>query len=163
MSGSAALEIANIVKDSTQKAAVISSENKKKVELGNDIVKETQKQAALISAGAAGLSNASNEQSIGIGEINRAISIINKATIESSSIAEKNSQAGESLSRQSDKLIAEINRLNSFLQSAREKSGESSSVESTYAHPVENDSSNVISPGEAEKSTATGPGRLRRA
>ena len=69
MSGSAALEIANIVKDSTQKAAVISSENKKKVELGNDIVKETQKQAALISAGAAGLSNASNEQSIGIGEI----------------------------------------------------------------------------------------------
>ena len=128
MSGKAALEIAELVRDSTSKAVSVAKENKSRVEQGSKIVNATQKQAKSISEGAVALYNASNEQSVGITEVNTAIGIINKTTIESSAISDENSRAGNDLLEQADSLNSFVEKLNSFLQGIEEKTSYASTV-----------------------------------
>ena len=121
MSGKAALEISDIVKNCTARATQISVENKNRVEQGYKIVTQTQKQAKLISDGAVQLYNASNEQFVGIKEVNSALTIINKATMDSSSVSEKNSDSSSQLLSETKRLDQFIAKLLSFLSSNTQK------------------------------------------
>ena len=83
------------------------------MEQGSKIVNATQKQAKSISLKVRfALYNASNEQLVGITEVNNCDRNYNKTTIESSAIDE-NSRAGNDLLEQADSLNSFVEKLNS--------------------------------------------------
>ncbi len=109
LSGKAALEISAIVKESTSKAAQITSENKTKVDLGNDLaiqsaknLKETAEIAATVKESAKQILNASKDQSIGITQINQAITQLDKSTQENAATSEQTASSSEELSAQAE-------------------------------------------------------------
>ena len=134
MSGKAALEIADIVKTCTVEASTILNENKQRVDSGNRIVSEAQKQATLISEGAVQLYNASQEQFIGVKEINDSISAISNATSESSRLTHNNSKAGQELKTESKILNSNVSLLNRFLNLDEE------AVALSFSEPVDSES-----------------------
>ncbi len=121
MSGKAALEISSIVKSSTKEAQEIATENRNKVEKGNEFVQDTaealqdiQKNVETVLTGSRQILSASKEQSAGINQISTAIENINKATQEAASASEETAGAGEELSSQAqhlDTLVAELNHI----------------------------------------------------
>lgn len=121
MSGKAALEISGIVKSSIKEAQEISSENKSKVEIGGQqvkeaaaILKEIQKGADSVLSGSRQILSASKEQFVGFKQISTAMENINQATQETSSSSGEAASAGEELSAHSqylDKLVNDMNTL----------------------------------------------------
>ncbi len=111
MSGKAASEIATMVKGSIKNAEKITSENKSKVEQGNNLVQETAKYLAEIGGDAEFLlkqaqqiTNSSKEQSEGIAQINEAMSQLDQATQQNSATAEETASSSEQLASQAEYL-----------------------------------------------------------
>jgi methyl-accepting chemotaxis protein len=121
MSGKSAQEIAQIVTSSIRQAESITNENKKKVEIGNNLVAEASKylkdimsSAATVTDGAQQVVVASQEQSSGIKQINIAMSNLDKTTQENASMAEETASTSEELAAQTNtlnSLVGDIVRL----------------------------------------------------
>jgi len=118
MSGKAAQEIAVIVKDSISNAETITTENKKKVEQGNDYVSETAKvlqgimnSSGTVTEGANQVLSASKDQSNGIKQINDAMGQLDKATQENAATAEETASTSEELNAQTETLDRLVNEL----------------------------------------------------
>ena len=126
MSGVAALEIAQLVKNSIKNTESITSENKKRVDSGNNLVQETAKYLAEIALSAEKLSKqssqivtASKEQSDGVSQINDAMAQIDQATQQNSATAESSSKAGDILRGQSQNLAKNVKNLLAFIHGNR--------------------------------------------
>ncbi|MBF0205338.1 MAG: methyl-accepting chemotaxis protein [Oligoflexia bacterium] len=122
MSGKAALEISSIVKDSIKNAETITTENKKRVEKGNNYVKETAKilketvsNSEMVATSSAQVVNASREQTSGIKQITQAMEQLNKATQENASISEESASSSEELAAQADNLRTYVDELNKMV------------------------------------------------
>ena len=96
MSGTAANEISGIVKDSIEKARVITEENKKRVNQGTELVKlmakildEIKDNTHKVTNSASEILQASQQQSSGIGQINQAVNQLDKATQMNASSSEE--------------------------------------------------------------------------
>jgi methyl-accepting chemotaxis protein len=118
MSGKAAREIAEIVKESIKSTEVITVENKKRVEVGNTYVLETGKNlkeimasAGTVSIGAKQVLDASKDQSRGIEQINKAMGQIDKATQDNAATAEEAASSSEELNAQTEVLNSVVEDL----------------------------------------------------
>lgn len=118
MSGKAASEIASMVKSSVKSAEAITNENKAKVELGHDLVKDTAKYLAEIAHDAEDLlsqaqqiTNASKEQSEGIAQVNRAMGELDKATQLNSQTSRSTAKSSEDMASQAERLKENISLL----------------------------------------------------
>ena len=116
MSGKAALEISQIVKESTNRVAQIAKENSMRVEKGDQIAEATRKQAESVSSGAGQVLEASSEQEKGISQIREAIESINGSTQKMAVIANQSSHSSHKLKKQAENLNAMIAELNSFIE-----------------------------------------------
>ena len=119
MSGKAALEISGIVKSGTIEAQEIVSQNKIRVEKGNQhvqetaqILKEIQKNAESVLIGSRQIQSASKEQASGIKQISQAMENINKVTQETAATSEESASAGEELSAQAEHLAGLVSEMN---------------------------------------------------
>jgi len=108
MSGKAALEISTIVKESIANAEQITTENRKKVEGGNELVKATalildeiETNAKTVASSASQIVEASKDQASGINQINTAMVQLDKATQNNASTSEETASSSEELSAQS--------------------------------------------------------------
>lgn len=115
MSGKAATEITQIVKNSTERATLIASENTQRVDRGVNIMSEVSKKAKLAAAGANQILDASHEQENGISQIKEAIISISKTTQQTSIVAEGNSKSGETLKDQALAINKNVDSLNKIL------------------------------------------------
>lgn len=104
VSGKAAQEISGIVKNSVLKSEAIVKSNLSKVQRGNDLITETAKKLKLIEEKThtvaeqmTNIVSASKEQSLGISQINEAVSHIDAAVQENAGNAEEMARVGESL------------------------------------------------------------------
>lgn len=125
MSGKAALEISSIVKESIKNAEIITTENKKKVEKGNGLVKETAEmlketslKAELVTNGSTQVAAASRDQATGIKQITIAVDQINKATQDNASTSEEAASSSEELAAQATTLQALVDDLNTLISGA---------------------------------------------
>ncbi|MBF0313414.1 MAG: MCP four helix bundle domain-containing protein [Oligoflexia bacterium] len=122
MSGKAAQEIAQIVKDSIRQAEAVSNENKSKVDEGYKLVEETSrvlqeigKKAQIVQKAASQVLTASNEQASGIRQINSAVEQLDKAIQENASTSEETASAAEELNSQVDTLKQVVVDLSSLI------------------------------------------------
>ena len=122
MSGKAALEIASMVKSSIRNAEEITDQNKRRVENGNALVKETAKFLEEIAKDAESLLNqaqqivtSSKEQSDGITQVNLAMSQLDQATQQNSQTAELTATSSEQLASQAEQLKANLEYLLEFV------------------------------------------------
>ena len=104
MSGKAAREISAIVRNSVQKSEQIVKSNLTKVQKGNDLVNETasklkqiEEKTHVVASQMTNIVTASKEQSLGISQINEAVSHIDSAVQENAGNAEEMARVGESL------------------------------------------------------------------
>lgn len=111
MSGKAAQEIAQILSTSIKEAETITTENKRKVETGHNLVSETAKSlreiatsASRVAEGSSQVLTASEQQATGIKQINSAMSILDKSTQENAATAEETASTSEELNTQADSL-----------------------------------------------------------
>ena len=105
LSGKAALEISSIVKESISKAHETASENRRRVEVGNKLVKDTAEllkevssKSVKVSEASSQIMKASKEQEIGIKQINEAVGILDKAIQVNSSSSQQSAENGQRLS-----------------------------------------------------------------
>ena len=105
MSGKAALEISGIVKESISKANETASENLRRVEIGNklvrstaEVLKEISAKSNLVSVASSQIMKASKEQEIGIKQINEAVGILDKAIQVNSSNSQESAENSQKLS-----------------------------------------------------------------
>lgn len=122
MSGKAATEISTIVKGSVKDAQEIATENKEKVERGNNLVlsasevlKEIQVNSEHTMAGSSQIVSASREQTNGIRQINKAMDTLNQTTQQTAAHSEEAASAGEELTSQADSLNQMVSELNSVI------------------------------------------------
>lgn len=125
MSGDAALEISNIVKQSIDKSEKLTAENRKKVEVGNNLVSDTakilmeiKKKVQIVSESVAQILEASKEQSLGINQINISMSLLDKSTQENASLADQTSVSSKNIFNQSKELQWVVKELNILLDKA---------------------------------------------
>lgn len=118
MSGKAALEISAIVKNSINTAQTITSDNKKKVETGDVLVKKTaeiltevEKSSNLVSNYSSQILSASKEQSDGIKQINLAVSQLDQATHQNATISDEVAKSSTELEKQAEGLASIVNQL----------------------------------------------------
>lgn len=123
MSGTAANEISGIVKDSIEKARLITEENKKRVNQGTELVKlmakildEIKDHTHKVTHSASEILQASQQQSSGIGQINQAVSQLDKATQMNASSSEETASASNELSGQVASLDNIVNRLKGVIE-----------------------------------------------
>lgn len=122
MSDEAAKEIALIVKQSIQDATSITVENKEKVNRGNGQVVETAKAlkqvielANNVKAGTDQILSASQDQSLGIKQINIAMGQLDKVAQQNAAAAEETASTSEQLNAQTTSLNVIVNELNEFV------------------------------------------------
>lgn len=130
MSGKAALEISNIVRDSQREAQTIAVENKTKVHKSNELVARSAQLLAQIQVnatealnGSQNILSASKEQATGIKQINAAIEEINKASQENSKTSEEASKTGEMLNSQARHLDELVQTLMGLVNAGQENIG----------------------------------------
>ncbi len=116
MSGKAATDISEIVKQSVDQAETIARENTKRVEDGIKIVDDTREQSSIVAEGASQIFESSNEQAKGIAEISNAVESINKTTQHTATIADQASGSSDELNRQAKELNLLVRNLNGFLK-----------------------------------------------
>lgn len=126
MSGKAAQEIAQIVKESIVNAEAITAENRKKVEIGSEIVKESAKiladiteAASTVSQGSHQVLEASQDQSKGIQQISIAMNQVDTATQQNAATAEETASTSEELSAQTKNLDRLVDQLNEMVTGSR--------------------------------------------
>jgi methyl-accepting chemotaxis protein len=136
MSGKSAQEIASIVKESIKEAQLITSENKKKVEEGNayaieaaKILSEIMDSSQTVSAGSNQVLNASKNQALGIGQINTAISQLDKTTQVNAATAQETASSSEELNAQVESLNSVVKELREVVQGAENKT----TISNTYS------------------------------
>ena len=129
MSGTAAVEISTmldgsikkveaIVKNSKEKVGKLVSEGKDNVNIGTKIAQdcgrvlnEIVNSVAKVSSSVSEISTASQEQSLGVQEVTKAIALLDQVTQENSSTALASSKAAAHLSTQSETLSELVNTL----------------------------------------------------
>lgn len=118
MSGKAASEISQMVKSSVKNAEIITSENKIKVESGNNLVHETakyleeiRKNAEILLTKADQIVNSSKEQSEGVTQINEAMNQLDQATQQNSATAEETASSSKKLATQAVQLKENVDNL----------------------------------------------------
>ncbi len=123
MSGTAANEISGIVKDSIEKARLITEENKKRVNQGTELVKvmahildEIKDHTNKVTHSSSEILQASQQQSSGIGQINQAVSQLDKTTQMNASSSEETASASNELSGQVASLDNIVNRLKGVIE-----------------------------------------------
>lgn len=122
MSGSAAVEISqmletsvgkveNIVKNSREKMSKLIADGKESVEAGNkvadecgEVLNEIVSSVAVVTKSVGEISVASQEQASGVQEITKAIAQLDQVTQENTSSAAESANAADSLSAQAEKL-----------------------------------------------------------
>ncbi len=126
MSGKSAQEISQILSESIKKAEAITTENKKKVEIGNGYVLESSKILSAISAsatqvvaGASQVSSASEEQATGIRQISTAMTNLDRAVQENAATAEETASTSEELSGQAESLQNLVQSLVTLMEGNR--------------------------------------------
>ncbi len=139
MSGKAATDIADIVKQSVNEAESIAKENTQRVDIGIKIVQDTQEQSGIVAEGASKIFEASNEQARGIQEISNAVESINKATQHAASIADQASGSSKDLTQQADELNRLVRSLNGFLKGHDSGNNTTSYDHGSDDHQVETD------------------------
>lgn len=122
MSGKAAEEITEIVDVSQKKAEDIASENKKKVESGHTLVKDTAGILKEITSKSNDMNNnikqvleASQEQSRGIKQITIAMSEIDRGTQNNSQTSQQAAALGDALNQYSQHLNEQVMALSQFV------------------------------------------------
>jgi methyl-accepting chemotaxis protein len=122
MSGKAAQEIAEIVKDSIKSADKITNENKSKVESGNTFVKDAasilksiMESSVTVTDGSKQVLTASEDQSNGIKQINKAMSELDKVT-------QTNAGLTDDLSSQADGMKEALDVLIEIVRGSKENS-----------------------------------------
>lgn len=131
LSGTAALEISAIVKESVVQSQQITEENRTKVELGakkvqaiSEIFANIKKNSDQVESGSNSIKKASAEQSTGIEQINTAIHEIDKATQAISTAAEQTSSSSIDLAKISESMGAEVQGLIQIIQGKSEQKGQ---------------------------------------
>lgn len=127
MSGKAAQEISGIVRNSVLKSEQIVKSNLAKVQKGNDLVNETAKKLKqieekthVVASQMTNIVTASKEQSLGISQINEAVSHIDAAVQENAGNAEQMARVGEDLVRYAGHLSDISSELRFAITGARE-------------------------------------------
>lgn len=115
LSGKAAVEISAIVKDSTEKGAVIARDNAERVEQGASAMRKTSELIDSVSKSSQKIVEASKEQAKGVDQINQAIHEINSATQDSASIAADTSRSSSDLNDQASAMNTLVSHLNYYL------------------------------------------------
>lgn len=115
MSGKAASEISSIVKESIKNAETITSQNRSKVEKGNELVKNTAaildalaNKAKRVSEDTKQIFNASRDQSNGIKQINNAVAQLDKTTQANASSSEETASSAEQMNAQAQLLHEQV-------------------------------------------------------
>ncbi len=118
MSGKAALEISSIVNNSISQAKTITDENSNRVKSSSEMVEritaiftEVERDSKDVASSAAGIKQASKEQSTGIEQINTAIVEIDKSVQTISSSAEQTSSASSELAEMSERMNKMVDQL----------------------------------------------------
>lgn len=121
-SGNAATEIADIIRDSISSAENITSENKKKVESGNYLVDESRKifqeiykKSETVTSFSKKAIAASKEQSIGLQEINGAVSMLDSSTQITTEIAGSTSDSSKKIKEEAEGLAIVAEELTKFV------------------------------------------------
>ncbi len=132
ISGEAASKISKIVKDSIATTHEITGENKQLVEDGNKLVKETAQilfevndKAKMVRALAKEIETNSQEQSLGIKQINEAILEIDNSTQSNSRLSEESSTLGSQLLDEMDELEKIVCNLNQVIKAQKCESTDS--------------------------------------
>ena len=135
MSGKAALEISTIVKESIANAEQITTENKKKVEEGNELVKATaqileeiETNAKTVASSAGQIVEASKDQASGINQINSAMVQLDKATQNNASTSEETASSSEELSAQAVTLNDIVGELLMMITGSRTNNAQTTRV-----------------------------------
>ena len=125
-SGDAALEITTIVKESLNTVESITNHNKKKVEIGNQILEETASLLSEVSNELMNVSthsqqilNASKEQFIGIEQINNSVSRLDKTTGKTSDISQQQERSSKELLAQASEIRNIVHRLEGIVSGSR--------------------------------------------
>lgn len=118
MSGKAAQEISSILKQSIEKSVSVTSNNEKNVAQGAEllehlrkIVKQIAETASQVSDHANKITSASNEQHLGLKQINIAVNQLDQTTQSSSAISEETAAASEELNQLANSLRMSIGLL----------------------------------------------------
>ncbi len=150
MSGKAATEISAIVKESIKNAEGITTDNKKKVENGNAVVKSAAEILREISERSASLLDninsilsASQDQATGIGQINSAITQLDKATQENAATAEETASSSEELSAQAEILNNMVGELTKIVTGSVEVKTQMPTM-TNYHNSTQGKKSNVV-------------------
>lgn len=121
-SGEAAKEIQDIVANSLKTVDKVINLNREKVEAGNNITKETKKILESINTNCDDVLvkneevlNATNEQALGIKQINVAVSELDRTTQENSTIAQETTFVATDLDQQAELLYKVVSDLNMLL------------------------------------------------
>ncbi len=127
LSGTAALEISTIVKDSVVQAQQITEDNRQKVEVGakkvaaiTEIFEKVRVDSDKVESGSNSIKKASAEQSTGIEQINLAIHEIDKATQAISAAAEETSSSSSELARISTQMNSEVKGLIAIIEGSEQ-------------------------------------------
>ncbi len=122
MSGKAAMEIATIVKSSIDNAKKITTDNKEKVNSGGELVKKAADAltkitdiAQLVSGRSAEIVSASQEQALGIKQINQAISELDEQSQKNTNLATQTAQSSGGLDQQAELLGKIVNEISSLV------------------------------------------------
>ncbi len=136
MSGKAAMEIAAIVKDSINKAGVVVTDNKEKVERGNqlsiktsELLESIEKKTDEVRTQSEQISKASEEQALGIKQINTAINQIDDVTQLVSKNAGEFAETGKEMNLQAEDLNRSVIQLLEIIKGEGSQRGELSSME----------------------------------
>lgn len=123
MSGKAAKEISGIVKESIKSAENIALENRRKVEKGSSLVKETAvilnetaEKIAVVTSSASQVVEASREQSAGVKQISKAMDQLNIATQGSAATAQQAASSSEELAAQAANMSEIVVKLNQLVK-----------------------------------------------
>lgn len=127
MSGNAAGQISRIVNESIKNAQAITSDNQKKVEAGNELVKRSDEILTTIarnsdkmSEGAKQILNASRDQANGIKQINVAMTALDKTTQANAASSEQTASSAEEMNAQAVQLNAQVQALKQLVTGVSE-------------------------------------------
>lgn len=122
LSGKAAVEISDIVKSSIQSAESITKSNREKVVAGNKLVESVARtlekvaeksQVSSVSVGQ--IFKASKEQSIGLDQINTAVTTLDQNMHGNTRVARETAEIGEEMEKQATKLNQIVGNLSCIL------------------------------------------------
>jgi methyl-accepting chemotaxis protein len=135
MSGHAAKEIEKIVKESVETAELITSDNKTRVEAGNEhvistakILKDIIEAASKMFESSLQVLNASKDQANGIEQINMATGQLDKAIQGTASSAEETASMSEELNAQTESLNNIVGNLSDVIMGKQNRSSHKSNI-----------------------------------